>query len=127
MFDLMLNNRYPSLSLHSHSLRVQLEFIWTSVTEKLRRQNTTSISTVVDVSPDSLGTDWTGKRRISLAVDRSQAVPSHVATSIRNQAARFRVQIRVVLNGTTASDWSPECQSPIYQTCLGGYNNMHVH
>ena len=124
-FALLLRSQYPTLRQHGNSLRVQLQFNWTTVAEELGQNKTSSISSV-NVS----NSDWLGGTRISLDINRSQAVPVDMATRIRRKDQRYRVRVRVVLNGTVASDWSPECESPMFHTCLSTYNytlsTLHV-
>ena len=62
---------------------------------------------------------WTGGSSIQLAVDR-EAIPLEVMERIKRRNERFRTQIKLVFDGISSSEWSPICESPIFQPCLSG-------
>ena len=66
---------------------------------------------------------WIGGRSVLLEVDRA-AVPGSVMQKIMRDNGRFRAQVKLVFNGVTAAEWSPVCESPIFQPCLESKGNF---
>ena len=115
-FNLTLSSYFPALSQHQFSdpLQVQLRFNW-SLIPTIPNQRIDSI--IADIS-NTLHARWTDGRSILLAIDRA-AVPQQVMERIRSDdKERFRAQVKLVFNGVTAGEWSPICESPIFQPCL---------
>lgn len=107
------------------TLRAQLVLNWSQLPERPDEGMTYTNVTTIDVS-DILRRQFMeeggGRRDVvfQLAVDRKTAVPAFVLREVSaSSEKRFRVQAKLSLNGTTAAEWSPECESPIFQPCLG--------
>ena len=100
--------------------RVLFHRNWTTTAKELHiGLSKMSSTSIVHVS----SLDWHGGTRISLDVNKSQAVPPDMAMCIRKKDQRYRVRVRALLNGMVASDWSPEY---VLQTCLGMYMYIQV-
>ena len=118
-FNLTLSSDFPALSQYQFSdqLQVQLKLNFSLIPNpnpKIPNQRIDSINNMVDIS-NTLHTKWTGGKSIQLAIDKV-AVLQQVMERIRSE--RFRAQVKLVFNGVTAGEWSPICESPIFQPCL---------
>ena len=116
-FNLTLPPNFPPLSQlqFSEQLFMQVNF---SHIPKFPNHETDSTIHNVDIS-NTLHTPskWTSGRSIQLAIDR-EAVPLEVMEGIKRRNERFRTQIKLVFNEISSSEWSPLCESPIFQPCL---------
>ena len=109
---------FPAKLLHKyrHSIPIHLELNWTTFSDT-EEDSTVGTKKIIDVS-NLFENHWNGDRFIELSVDRNLTVPSHVTNGVRTTNMRYRVQAKLIFNGTTAVEWSPECDSPLYQHCL---------
>ena len=109
----------PLLHKYIHSIRVQLMLNWTTFSDVPTLGVDSAGSTqVIDIS-DLIKNYWNGSTLIDVPVNRNAAVPGHVTSGVRTANMRYRVQAKLIFNETMAAEWSPECESPIYQPCLG--------
>ena len=117
--NLTLSSALPEFSQpFTDPLSIQLR-LNLSLVPKIPNQGIDSIRTIthaVDISDEFLS-QWRGGRSIQLQVDRT-AVPREAMRRIRSGGERFRAQVKLVFDEVTAAEWSPVCESPIFQPCL---------
>ena len=115
-FNLTLSSHLLSLTQQqfSDSLQAQLRLNF-SIIPKIPNQRTDFFIHTTDISTLS---ECSGDRSVQLVVDQAAAVPGEVMERITGGNERFRAQVKLVLNGVTAAEWSPVCESPIFQSCL---------
>ena len=115
--NVTLSSNLPALTQHQHlqaELRVNFSLI--PKIPNTDNQGIDSIMHTTDIS-DTFHNQWTGGRSVQPEVNRA-AVPEHVKERIMRGKERFRAQVKLVFNGVTAAEWSPVCESPIFQPCL---------
>ena len=114
-FNMTLSSDFPALSQQlTDPLQVQLQLNF-SLIPKIPTQRIDS-SMIVDISSTLLN-QWTGGRSVQLEVGRA-ALPRQVVERIMSSNERLRTQVKLIFNGVTAAEWSPICESPIFQPCL---------
>ena len=115
--NIMLSSNIPALNQHQ-MLQAELRVNFSLIPKipNTENQGIDSIMHTIDIS-DAFHNQWTGGRSVQLEVNRA-AVPEHVKERIMGGKERFRAQVKLVFNGVTAAEWSPVCESPIFQPCL---------
>ena len=115
--NVTLSSSLPALS-ETPLLQAELLVNFTLIPKipNTENQRTDSIMHKINIS-NAFYNQWTGGRGVQLEVDRV-AVPGQVMQRIMNNRERFRAQVKLVFNGVTAAEWSPVCESPIFQPCL---------
>ena len=119
-FRLTLPADFPveQLQQYRHSILLQLMLNWTTFLDvPTLGGDLVDRTRLINIS-NLLQNHWNGNTLIDLSVNRNAAVPSHVTNEVRMANMRYRVQAKLIFNGTMAAEWSPECESPIYQPCL---------
>lgn len=119
-FRLTLPANFPAELLHNyiHLIQVQLLLNWTTFPDA---ENDSAVETPrIDVS-NFFKNHWNGDRFIDLLVSKTLDVPSVVTNGVRTANKRYRVLAKLIFNGTMAVEWSPECESPLYQGCLSKF------
>ena len=112
---LTLSSPLPFLTQQQFSDSLQLQLLLNfSIIPRIPNQRTDTIIHSVDISTLS---EWSDSRTVQLEIDRT-AIPVEVMERIKSGRERFRAQMKLVLNEVTAAEWSPVCQSPIFQPCI---------
>ena len=118
---LTLSSPLPFLTQQQFSGSLQLQLLLNfSIIPRISNQRTDTIIHSVDISTLS---EWSYSRTVQLEIDRT-AIPVEVMERIKSGRERFRAQMKLVLNEVTAAEWSPVCQSPIFQPCINSMNPL---
>lgn len=114
--NLILSSALPEFSQpFTDPLLIQLQ-LNLSLIPKIPSQGTDSMTHEVNITDEFLR-QWRGGRSIQLQVDRA-AVLGKAMSRIGIRGERFRAQVKLVFDGETAAEWSPVCESPIFQPCF---------
>ena len=115
--NVTLSSNLPALNQHQLlQADLQVNFSLIPTIPNTENQGIDSIMHTTDIS-DAFHNQWTGGGSVQLDVSRA-AVPEHVKERIMRDNERFRAQVKLVFNGVTAAEWSPVCESPIFQPCI---------
>ena len=117
-FNVTLSSVLPVLDQHHQLLAAELQVNFSHIPripDTEDRGNASTTYAIIDIS-DIINSRRTGDKNILLQVNRA-AVPEQIKNRIKS-GDRFRAQMKLVLNGVTAAEWSPVCQSPIFQSCI---------
>ena len=108
----LLSNFPVALSQDQFSdfLQIQLKLNWSLIPDSLNQTVDWNI-TEVYIS----NTQWNGS--VCVDIERAHAVPQNVMNGLKT-GKRFRVQTKLIFNGVAAAEWSPICESPIFQPCV---------
>ena len=114
--NITLSSHFPALSHQQLLAELRVNFTLIPTIPNTEDSDIDSIMDTTDIT-EAFNTQWRGGRSVQLDVRRT-AVPSRVMERITGGSERFRAQVKLVLNGVTAAEWSPVCESPIFQSCL---------
>ena len=114
-FNTTMSSVLPVLDQHHRLLAAELQVNFSHIPRIPDTEDRGNASTTIDIS-DIINSQGTGGKSILLRVNRA-AVPEQIKNRIKS-GDRFRAQVKLVLNGVTAAEWSPVCQSPIFQSCI---------
>ena len=116
-FNVTLSSVLPALNQHHQLLQAELQVNFSHIPRIPDTEDRGNASTTyaIDIS-NVINNRRTGGNSILLQVNRA-AVPEQIKNRIKS-GDRFRAQVKLVLNGVTAAEWSPVCQSPIFQSCI---------
>lgn len=118
--NLTLSSALPEFSQpFTDPLSIQL-LLNLSLIPKIPSQGIDSIRTItheVDILSDEFLSQWRGGKSVQLRVDKT-AILGDAMSRIMSRRERFRAQVKLAFNEVTAAEWSPVCESPIFQPCL---------
>ena len=116
-FNVALSSVLPALDQHHQLLQAELVVNFSHILRIPDTEDHGNASTTYAINiSDIINSRRTGGKSILLQVNRA-AVPEQIKNRIKS-GDRFRAQVKLVLNGVTAAEWSPVCQSPIFQSCI---------
>ena len=123
LFNVTLSSNLPALNENpSLQAELQVNFSRIPAIPNTGIEITDSTIHTIDIS-NAFHNQWSGSRSVQLEVDRA-AVPEPVMKRIMMDKNRFRAQVKLVFDGVTAAEWSPACESPIFQPCLKSKGNF---